>query len=84
MEAQIVEQTNKYSRSFTVRQEEGNFITIKKVKKNTEYEVEVLVFNKADIDELSKIRNEIYAEMLVDSKSIKDRMLSLIERLTKK
>ena len=69
----------KDKRSFIVEQLNEDYITVRKTKNNTEYEVEVMVFTQNDLDEFKKIQEEIYQNKENDKPSLMARLIKILK-----
>jgi hypothetical protein len=77
----IIEKTVTHKNLLTVEQKgESNFITVKKRKKNTDYEVKLFLFEKKEIDDLLELQNKFYSSGNAGV-SIKDRLLAFFKSL---
>lgn len=79
MATAVIEET-KDKRSFMVEQKNNEYFTVKKTKKNKEYEVEVMVFAKSDIDEFKKIQEEIYREGDINNQDLMERLVAILRK----
>ncbi|NMH26496.1 hypothetical protein [Flavobacterium silvaticum] len=71
---------SKSKRSFSAEKDEQNYITVRKVSKNKEYEVEVLVFSKSDIEEYHRLQDKLYADLPIGKDILIKRLLSFLKK----
>jgi len=79
MATAIIEE-KKDKRSFIVERLNNDFITVKKMKNNKEYEVEVVVFTQSDIDDFKKIQEEIYLDKDNNKHDLMERLVGILKR----
>lgn len=77
MATAIIEEP-KDKRSFMVEQHNNEYITVKKMKNNKKYEVDIVVFTQSDLEEFRNIQEEIYLEKDKNKKHLLNRLIACI------
>jgi hypothetical protein len=76
MKVNALEKTEDQDSSIVVERQTGDFITIKKVKRGTEYEIDFFVFKPEDLEELKRLQAKIY-----ESKEVNRGLIARFRRL---